>query len=655
MKKIILNICMAVFTIVLASSCSDKFLEEVGPVGKFTDDIFQSEDQTTWLIADIYYDFYHGYNSPKLTVLGTWSDDYHNMTEEQGGNIESWIQSGTTYEDATYGSAYYGSQLTRSNSNDPYTRIRFCHMVIEKIEEIGPGNLSESFMQYAKGQMYYLAALQYFDLMRTYGGVPLVTEVQNATNSDESIKLPRATTSEVVDLIVSYLDKAAEMLPRNWENASSDYGRPVAGAALANKARVLVTFASPLFNPDWDTDKTRWETALAACSAAETELTAAGYGLYGSTASDWEDMFLIDNSFCSEAIFTRLLSSGDSDEQNSWENSIRLTSQGGGGGISVPKEMIDLFPMANGDRPTVSNGYDEFLFFKERDPRFYRTFSFTGAMWNYEAAEDTVWAYSWVNGTNRSYSENNDNISPVFVRKMSDPKADNEGFAASGTDIFEYRYAELVLDLAECYAALGQTQSCIENLSRIRSRVGITSANNYGLGTFSDKYEAIEACLYERRVELAYEGKRFYDIHRWMLYDDDQTINSGNNTCAKLGLDPLNGTARHGFYLQYNVSASEDPLEILREDVGVNIDASTSDFENQIDALADFYTANFVMAELDDPMDISNGEENLISWQSNYYIKGLKASILSQNPWLEQTIGWKDYYGSDGTFNYLSE
>ncbi len=660
MKKIILYIYLSIATI-MVSSCNDDFLEEAGPIGNFTNDVFESEDQTNWVIADIYYDYFHGYDTPVKSILGSWTDEYHKMTEERGGTISDWINSGSTLNSAVYGSAYYGQTLSRSNNNDPYTRIRFCHAVIENIDEYGTGYLSDSFIQYAKGQMYYLIGIQYFELMRVYGGVPLVSTVQNATSTDESIKLPRESTADVVDFIVEYLDKAAELLPETWDNASSNYGRPISGAALAQKARVLLTFASPLYNPNWDTDNTRWQTALDACLAAETALTSAGYGLYGSSAADWQEMFLVDNSFCSEAITVQLLASGESDEQNAWENSIRLESQSGGGGISVPKDMIDLFPMSDGSRPTTANGYDDFLFFKDRDPRFYRTFSFPGAMWSYyetQEVQDTVWVYSWLDSSSkRYYSDNNDNNSPVVVRKMSDPTAVSGSFSLSGTDIFSYRYAELVLNTAECYAALGQTQNCIEKLGAIRKRVGISSTNNYGIGTLSDKYEALEACLYERRVELAYEGKRFWDIHRWMLYDDDQTINSGNTTCAKLGVTPINGTARRGYYLQAKATgtAESDPVATDKLTVGVNIDASASIFEAEIDALADFYTNNFEVGDLDNPMDVDNGEENLISWQPNYYIKGLDDDILQQNPWLEQTIGWTDYYGSDGTFDYTAE
>jgi hypothetical protein len=228
-----------------------------------------------------------------------------------------------------------------------------------------------------------------------------------------------------------------------------------------------------------------------------------------------------------------------------------------------------------------------------------------------------------------------------------------DGLAYSGTDIFEYRYAELLLNIAECYAAKGDIGNTLTYLGKIRARVGIPAANNYGIGTLGSKYAAIEACLYERRVELAYEGKRFWDVQRWMLYNDDPS--AANTTCAALGISPINGTTRTGRYWQYKTVApnSSDPLLSARGTISVDPDASASTFAAQLDALKTFYDNNIVVAKTDQPMDKDgSGNPLLINFRQNYYISGLNASVLSINPWLPQTIGWKDYNGAPGTFNY---
>lgn len=632
-------------------SCSDDFLEEKKNYGDYDPTFYESQERVEWFINNLYYDFFSAYRSPTATLIGAYDTDKTAMTEEVGG-MQDLINPTIFYEDADDASGYYGTKVEDKIKNEPYTRIRDCNELLSEIDVRG-ASLDEDFRNQAKGQMYYLRAVQYFDLLRTYGGVPIVTEVESASTTDQSIKHPRASVAELVDQIVSDLNEAADLLPSNWE--SSDYGRVTKGAALAQKARVLLTFASPLFNTDWDNaSNERWEAALQAGLAAEIQLTADGYGLYGSSAKDWAGMFLIDNAFCSEAITVQLLSGGNSNTSinNSWEKNIRLSSQDGGGGLSAPKEMIDLFPMMDGSRPTVENGYDDFLFFVNRDPRFYRTFAFSGSKWGYkEDGASVVWTYRWLDVDGKSYFNGNNKVSsPAFVKKMTNPNASNSSsFQYSGTDILEYRYAELLLNIAECYAAKGDIPNCLSYLEKVRHRVGIPAANNYGIGTLTGKYEAIEACLYERRVELAYEGKRFWDIQRWMLYNDDASAN--NTTCAKLGLATINGTQRTGHYLQYKeVTSDDDPLSAVIE--GVAVDPDANGFDMQIQELATIYSNNFVLADLETPMDNVNKEAVQIDWKQHYYIMGLKTDVLTLNTWLEQTKGWKDASGSEGTFDY---
>ena len=657
MKTKINRYIALVLLIILGTSCSDDFLQEKKNYSLYDDEFYQSQERVDWYINKVYYNFYYGYNSPILNLVGKWSDTNSYYTEERGG-IQNLINPSISYStiaDINNVTDYYGSKLVASLSNNPYTRIRDINSFLENIDLKG-SNLDQTYRNQAKGQVYYMRAMQYFDLMRMYGGVPIVTTVQNASSTDESIKIPRASVAEVVAQITKDLDKAFELLPNNW--GAADYGRFTKGAALAQKSRVLLTYASPLFNKNWDNDNSRWQAALDAGLAAETQLTQDGYGLYGSSAKDWANMFLIDNAFCKEAITVKLLSSNQTvAENNGWEKGLRPVSQGGGGAFEAPKEMIDLFPMNDGSRPVAGTNYDPFIFFKDRDPRFYRTFAFSGAKWAYkENTSSVVWAYRWIDGSKTAkpavFSDNNQESSPAFVRKMSNPSASNSSaFQYSATDIIEYRYAELLLNIAECYAALGDIPNTVAYIGKVRNRVGISSANNYGIGTLTDKYKAIEAVLYERRIELAYEGKRFWDVQRWMLYSDQAVSGIVNNTCAKLDIAPINGTKRTGHYLQYKTEGtSADPLISAR--AGISVDPDASDFATQIAALENFYNNNLVLADLITPLDNYNNVATHIDWKPNYYINGLQTGVLSYNPWLEQTIGWGDASGSAGTFNY---
>ena len=642
--------------VVLSVSCSDDFLKDKKNYGSYDDTFYQTQERVQAYINNQYYDFFNAYKSPTASVVGLYTDANSRLTEELGGT-QDLINPNKTFINAADANAYYGAKIGTGITNSPYNRIRECNNLLEDIDVKG-ASLDKTFRDQAKGQMYYMRALQYFDLMRIYGAVPLATTVQDAAADNPDIQLPRAKVSEVVAQIVKDFDMAASLLPGRWNDAN--YGRFTRGAALAQKARVLLTYASPLFNKNWDGSNERWDAALKAGLAAETQLTADGFGLYGSTIKQWESMFLIDNAFCSEAITVQLCGPGTTATavNNSWEKGIRLQSQGGtGGGTTAPKEMIDLFPMANGSRPTAANGYNDFTFFVNRDPRFYRTFAFSGVRWaNKENANPVVWAYRWLDAANKiGFADANSAVSsPAFVRKMTNLAASNAtNYQYSGTDIFEYRYAELLLNIAECYAALGQTGNTSAYLGRIRNRVGIPAANNYGIGTLTDKYTAIEAVLYERRVELAYEGKRYWDVQRWMLYDNAVLPGLTGGTVSKLGLTPINGTQRTGNYLQYkNTAASStvDPLAASRASVAADPDAAN--FQAQLTALAAFYNTNFIRTALITPLDNFSGLPVKIKFNPNYYISGLNNTALTQNPWLLQTVGWNDANGGAGTLNY---
>jgi hypothetical protein len=668
MKNKILYLATLTLAVITFTNCKKSFLEDMKSFDKYDESTFTNEVLTGYYIDRLYNYFFVNYRNPlqSETTLGSYDDSKTRMTDEIGGTVSNYINPNKNLQLATEADAYYGGALTASIANTPYTRIRLANDLIEKMDGVGQV-LSQSFRNTAKGQMYYFRALQYFYLVRTYGGVPLVLTTQQASSTDESIRVPRATASECFTQIAKDFDSAAALLPAVWTTLNTNYGRFTSGAALAMKSRVLLMAASPLFNTDWDNPgNTKWLAALDAGLKAETELTAAGYGLYGSTAKQWAEMTYINDNIGTpvggnkESIFTILLSTNQTSSagyNSSWENSIRPKDHAGSGnGISVPKGMLDLFPLADGRRPTAANGYVDTFFFENRDPRFYRTFAFSGEKWGTKTnANKTSFFYRWrpsATGT-PGYSGNNQTTSPAVVRKMSNPAADTTLLAFSGTDIFEYRYAELLLNIAECYAATGNTGKCVEYLGKIRARVGIPSANNYGIGTLSSKYAAIEACLYERRVELAYEGKRFWDIKRWLLYDGVSSGNPSANTCTKLGLTPINGTNRIGYYWQSKTFSptNTDPLTASDKNILIDPDASAATFASEITKLKTLYQNKFVMTPLDQALDRDGSTPVNILFRPNYYLSGLPNAALSLNPWLLQTIGWLDYSGIPGTFN----
>ncbi len=666
MKKRIL------YTLLLAASvtfsgCSDQFLKDMSPYDSYSPEkTFGVESNLDTYISNIYYNYmYKSGMTPTQSygLSGAWND-YSVYTEEKWG-IENKFNATKTLDKSGDCETYFGKDLAANINNDPYSRIRSCNDLLDGVDKYGK-SLSESARNKAKGQGYFFRAMQLFDLVRVYGAVPIVNVVLDASDREGAKAYNRENVEACITQILSDLDNAAELLPTRDEWGDSQYGRLTKEAALAYKSRVLLIFASPIFNTDWNnTGNQRWKDALDATLAAKTFLDAQGYGLYGNSAKEWNQMFYaFDNKKCKEVIMVKLLASTSvkNDEHSGWQKTIRLKTMGGSGsGYQVPMGMLDVFPMADGT-PAVDengkavNGYDHTLFFKNRDPRFYYTFAFSGTKWGYDKDDDAVvWNYRWSatkgDGSQDHYYTENGGSSPAIVRKMSDPTENSDNtYQWDGTDVYEYRYAELLLNLAECYAATGNIGEATKWIGEVRNRVGIPSANNYGLGNMADKNEAIKACLRERQIELAYEGKRYWDLWRWMLFNDD--VSDNNNTCASLGIRQLNGTSRIGKYLQVKeYDGKNDPMTaVISEFEPVDID-NAANLQEEMTRLGEFWNAHFVLKDTDTPVDNVNGQETVISWRENYYLSGLPTNVLKMNPWLEQSKGWLDFYESEGTLD----
>jgi hypothetical protein len=126
-------------------------------------------------------------------------------------------------------------------------------------------------------------------------------------------------------------------------------------------------------------------------------------------------------------------------------------------------------------------------------------------------------------------------------------------------------------------------------------------------------------------------------------------MNPNANTCTKLGVAPINGTTRRGYYWQSKTFGTTDPLTATEK--AIKIDPDAGDFATQIAALKTVYRNKLVMTPTDQPLDRDGSAAVTILFRPNYYLSGLNATVLSYNPWISQTVGWNDYSGAPGTFN----
>ncbi len=740
-------ICSLLFSVAF-TACSDQFLQDKKNYDNVTTDVYNYIEGANARLNDLYAwclpqaaDLSTGTNY--LSVAIGSNDLAAKSTEEYSGFsnfVDSEIELTTMSNTNGVPDFFMGTHNNIQNS--VYGRIR---NINDFIKGVSGSTLSAEEKNLMLGQAYFFRAWCYYNLVKWYGGVPIVTDVLDPVPENYT---PRSTTRQTIEFILNDLDQSARMLAAKTMSGGwtgKDYGRITTGTALALKGRVLLLWASPIFNRK--NDESRWQAAYTQMHRELDSIRACGHGLYQTgtnvNGSDFAAQFLTSNQN-PEAVFVALHNNVagdglDNQKNNSWERAVRPANVGGSG-KGAGLALIELFPMADGKIPDLRGltdieklggrtykdtysklersqyAYDEFAPFMNRDPRFYRTFAFPGFRWawqgnaterdshnpDYNGGKDYVlWNYVWYTDLNEAgdaFSGNSygaDNLlgskQGVYVRKKSDDldvngsplyqyvAADTKGSAPfySAAPIIELRFAEVLLNLAEAACGAGQLGEAVQLLQQIRARVGYTAENNFGLqaNLASDQAACMSAILYERQIEFAYEGKRFDDMRRWMLYDGGtqlpegapaswQLTGWGSNTCTWLGFKQFNGQRRESMQFQTKIdfgvggtTYDSDPLQkagVVRPD---GVDFRKADIATQLADLETWYAANLTTNYR--AGDGYDQQKNLkyITFRPKYYLLGIPYGAQTHNSQLPQTIGWQDYNngGANGTFDPLAD
>ena len=716
------------------TSCSDQFLQDKKNYDSASADSYNYFSGALGRVADIYaWCLPDVRSNPSWKYNSTGAADLQSQSTEEYSGFGSFVDPDAemTYQSGNNPVPDYFHGSSGNIQQMAWGRIRNCNDVIKGIEG---STLSQDEKNQLLGQVYFFRAWCYYSLVKWYGGVPIIKEVQDIVA--ESV-VPRATTKECIEFICEDLELSAELLKPFTTNggwSTSDFGRVTSGTALALKGRVLLLYASPLFNRK--NDVARWEQAYNNISESMAIINACGYGLAhesdpGVNASGWASMFS-EVQGNTEAVFVTLYntntssSAADFSKNNPWEHGIRPSNTAGGGGKTPSAMLVDMFPMADGKRPNSCDtytkldaseiSYDANVPFMNRDPRFYRTFAFPGVRWAfngdprgdknnnpYNGTEYELWNYVWYTSTadrddaesNNAYGSDNllSSAKGFYIRKRTDDRDVNSnpsylfdasnGFKYCASPYMEIRYAEVLLNYAEAACGANHLDIAVEQLKKIRARVGYTAANNYGLpaNIGSDQAACFAAILYERQIEFAYEGKRFDDLRRWMLFDggtervdgapDSWTLTGWNgNTCTYLGFKQLNGQRRDN--LEFRVSnnynngiggnswpvndetKNPDPLKDVDRPAALDLKESLS---TQQENLKNFYYTYLTRKKKKGDAYTPDKGEKYMKFYPKYYFLGLYQSAQSANSTLKQTIGWGDYMngGSNGTFDPLAE
>lgn len=488
MKKII-YILIIVFT---ATSCNKL---ELTPLNTISDANTWSNQNLIQLYVNAQYAvLLHGYQQDLLPAADDEAFNIH-----QFGNLYM-VQSG---------------QLTQDNVTNFSNKINywdFAYSYIYNINvffsKIDAASVDATFKTGAMAEMRFLRAYIYANLIWRYGGVPIITKVFNL---HDNFKVTQSSYDDCVKFIDSELDAAVAQLPP--DQPASEAGRASANACLALKARVLLYDASLLNNPNHD--QAKWQAAADASAA----LLNLGYSLN----PDYQGTFLGDNK---EIIFARYFT-----QANSSNFSLEEGRNGSNGWTSQnpSQNQVNAYEMAaTGMRPYIEqpdgslvlnpgSGYDPNNPYVGRDPRLDASILHDGSVWQGRVTETFDGGFD---SPGSSIQPWNASLTSYAYKKGVVESIPPSGSTLKPTNpwIF-FRYGEVLLNYAEAEFELGNEAVARQYINMVRTRSSVN------MPPVTDVGDALRARIQnERRVELAFEELRFFDVRRWKIADVTENI-----------------------------------------------------------------------------------------------------------------------------------
>lgn len=351
-----------------------------------------------------------------------------------------------------------------------------------------------------RAEAHFLRAYFNFELLKRYGPIPIIKSTLDI-NKDYS-DTPRPTMKEVVEFIANDCDIAADSLELTpWRNMNDAFGRATKGAALALKSRLLLYAASPLYVDFGDIDEankpsdaTLWK---AAADAAKAVIDLNQYAL----APAYDDLF--KNDFQNkEYIFVRRYPSNSDFEKSNFP-----VSYGGKGGTNPSQNLIDDYEMLDGTAFDWNDPVKAAHPFENRDERLLATVLMNGVLFKgkrvatYPGGAD---AMPNPNATKTGY----------YLRKFLNENVNIQtGGGSDGHVVPLFRLAEIYLNYAEALNEYDPTNPDIAvYLNKIRERVSLPDVPS---GLTQEQMRTL--IHHERRVELAFEEHRFWDVRRWKV------------------------------------------------------------------------------------------------------------------------------------------
>lgn len=546
------HILIVAVTLVSAASCKKDFLDNP-PLNKYTD---AAVWQDPALVRTFVNGIYSNIPFPFQTImLANLVDEAQFNADWESGNVTN-SQISPSYL-SIFDAGFWVSHERYMTWNGSYKNIRACNLFMEKIGKVPFDNPKDK--EQMIGEVQFLRAWFYHQLVSLYGGVPIIT---NAYSLNDDFSAQRNTYDECIKYIVGQCDSAASVLP-----LSGDKALATKGAALALKSRVLLYAASDLYNSNasWaggyahpelvgyagGDRQARW---TAARDAAKAVIDLGQYSLYGgenpASAEDATKNYagLFINNGNSEDIFLQF---NDNLHNGNWDAPNPGLFTGPNGfhtwGESTPVgQLVDSYEMIDGSKFDWNNPVEKADPYQNRDPRFYASILYEGAHWRQRPADVVaadpngniqVGYYKKEDGStvpgldtrNSPIEDWNGSYTGYYLRKFIDPTINGQ-YVKQTFPWRRFRYAEILLNYAEACIALGQENEAKTYINKIRARAGMPAINDNGAAL-------LERYRNERRVELAYEEHRFFDVRRWMIASQAYQDAKGVSVSGKIAPD----------------------------------------------------------------------------------------------------------------------
>lgn len=483
---------VTLFLIGCLGSCKKDAFLDVPPKGSLTNTTtFSTQDNADLFVNDIYNQLPDINNEDQILDQYTDNNDV-GATWMTGQAV---VRAGAINPTNVPG----GPANSFSWTNN-YNIIRKCNVFLQQAA-LNKANFDAAWYRQRVGEVTFLRAFFYSILYTNYGGVPIITTPLNDETSDSSsIFVARSTAAQTLAFIESDCDTAAMDLPMT----PSQTGRATSGAALTLKGWVQLFAASPLSNPS--NDLAPWATAAA------TNLQVINLGVY-SLFTDYQQQFLSANNWNPETIFARgyaAPSKGHKREGILGPVIVHGTEQAWGN-LAPTQNLVDDYEMDNGLPITdPSSGYDPQHPYVNRELRFYESIVYDSSEWQGDTWESRIGGNNQIDLGSKSDISN----TGYNAKKTLDESINGQvslGISPGTSNYIFYRYAEVLLSYAEAQnEAIGPDATVYNAVNLVRARAHLP-ALPAGLSQ-SDMRTDIHR---ERRIELAFEDKRWYDIRRW--------------------------------------------------------------------------------------------------------------------------------------------